>query len=127
MTIPSALKLAALAVTILGLFTALELAQLTNKQFKPTPNIRPHNFSNMLGFFPALVHRFPPKVNLILGQFIAAQMVDQTWLEKSGPKAVISANLPLVTTTSNAQQGIVKTFLAAFFLTLMLALIAIAL
>ena len=127
MTIPTTLKLAALIVTLLGLFTALELAQLTNKQFKPTPNIAPHNFSNMLGFFPAIIHRIPPKVNLLLGQFIAAQMVDQTWLEKSGPKAVAAANLPLVTTTSNAQQGIVKTFLASFFLTLVLALLAIAL
>lgn len=78
MTMPTLLKLAALAVTLLGLFTALELAQLTNKQFKPTPHIAPHNFSNMLGFFPALVHRFPPKINLVLGQFIATQMVDQT-------------------------------------------------
>nr|QJU04034.1 NADH dehydrogenase subunit 5 [Nemateleotris magnifica] len=125
MTMPTVLKLAALLVTLLGLFTALELAQLTNKQFKPTPTIAPHNFSNMLGFFPALVHRFPPKLNLMLGQFIAAQMVDQTWFEKSGPKAISSANLPLVTTASNAQRGMVKTFLATFFITFMLGLLVL--
>nr|YP_009240527.1 NADH dehydrogenase subunit 5 [Nemateleotris decora]AMO66391.1 NADH dehydrogenase subunit 5 [Nemateleotris decora] len=127
MTMPTTLKMAALIVTLLGLFTALELAQLTNKQFKPTPNITPHNFSNMLGFFPAVVHRFPPKMNLVLGQFIAAQMVDQTWFEKSGPKAISSANLPLVTTTSNAQRGMIKTFLATFFITFMLGLLALTL
>nr|WNH17327.1 NADH dehydrogenase subunit 5 [Nemateleotris magnifica] len=125
MTMPTVLKLAALLVTLLGLFTALELAQLTNKQFKPTPTIAPHNFSNMLGFFPAVVHRFPPKLNLMLGQFIAAQMVDQTWFEKSGPKAISSANLPLVTTASNAQRGMVKTFLATFFITFMLGLLVL--
>lgn len=75
---PSSLKLAALAVTILGLLTALELASLTSKQFKPTPNFTAHHFSNILGFFPPIVHRFTPKNSLILGQTIASQIVDQT-------------------------------------------------
>uniref|UniRef100_UPI0030FF135C NADH dehydrogenase subunit 5 n=1 Tax=Gobiomorphus coxii TaxID=308081 RepID=UPI0030FF135C len=123
MTMPPLLKLAALLVTIIGLLTALELAQLTNKQFKPNPLLAPHHFSNMLGFFPTVVHRLPPKVNLMLGQHIASQMVDQTWLEKSGPKAIYNTNLPLITTTSNAQQGMVKTFLTLFFLTFFLALL----
>nr|YP_007627145.1 NADH dehydrogenase subunit 5 [Lophiogobius ocellicauda]AGG84371.1 NADH dehydrogenase subunit 5 [Lophiogobius ocellicauda] len=125
MTMPAYLKLAALAVTITGLLTALELANLTNKQFKPTPNLGPHHFSNMLGFFPHIIHRLPPKISLILGQHIASQMVDQTWLEKVGPKAVYSINLPLITTTSNAQQGQAKTYLATFFLTFILALLLI--
>nr|YP_010381797.1 NADH dehydrogenase subunit 5 [Myersina filifer]UDL72629.1 NADH dehydrogenase subunit 5 [Myersina filifer] len=127
MTMPPALKLAALIVTFMGLFTALELAQLTNKQFKTTPYMTAHNFSNMLGFFPAIIHRLPPKINLALGQFIASQMLDQTWIEKSGPKAIFTTNLPLITTTSNAQQGMVKTFLASFFITLLLMLIILSL
>nr|AMB36467.1 NADH dehydrogenase subunit 5 [Eugnathogobius variegatus] len=123
MTMPPLLKLSALLVTILGLLIALELANLTSKQFYPTPKLPLHHFSNMLGFFPAIIHRLPPKMNLFLGQYIAAQMVDQTWLEKTGPKALFVTNLPLITTTSNAQQGMVKTFLALFFLTFMLALL----
>ncbi|YP_004935141.1 NADH dehydrogenase subunit 5 (mitochondrion) [Boleophthalmus pectinirostris] len=127
MTMPPLLKLAALLVTITGLLIALELANLTTKQYKPTPTLTTHHFSNMLGFFPAVIHRLPPKMNLILGQYIASQMVDQTWLEKVGPKAVFSTNLPLITTTSNAQQGMVKTFLALFFLTFTLALLLLTL
>nr|BBH37444.1 NADH dehydrogenase subunit 5 [Periophthalmus modestus] len=127
MTMPPLLKLAALLVTIAGLLVALELATLTSKQYKPSPILQTHHFSNMLGFFPSVIHRLPPKVNLLLGQYIAAQMVDQTWLEKVGPKAVYSTNLPLITTTSNAQQGMVKTFLALFFLTFTLALLLLAL
>nr|YP_004935128.1 NADH dehydrogenase subunit 5 [Oxuderces dentatus]AES86211.1 NADH dehydrogenase subunit 5 [Oxuderces dentatus] len=127
MTMPPVLKLAALLVTITGLLIALELANLTAKQYKPTPIITSHHFSNMLGFFPAIIHRLPPKVNLMLGQFVASQMVDQTWLEKVGPKAIYSTNLPLITTTSNAQQGMVKTFLALFFLTFTLALLLLML
>nr|YP_009676279.1 NADH dehydrogenase subunit 5 [Lutjanus fulviflamma]QDE13200.1 NADH dehydrogenase subunit 5 [Lutjanus fulviflamma] len=121
MSMPPLLKLAALTVTILGLLLALELASLTSKQFKPSPLLAPHHFSNMLGFFPAIIHRLTPKLNLTLGQAIASQMVDQTWLEKSGPKAMAALNIPLVTTTSNAQQGMIKTYLTLFLLTFALA------
>nr|YP_009429071.1 NADH dehydrogenase subunit 5 [Etheostoma chuckwachatte]ASW20620.1 NADH dehydrogenase subunit 5 [Etheostoma chuckwachatte] len=121
MTMPPLLKLAALVVTIGGLLLALELASLTSKQLKPAPYLTPHHFSNMLGFFPTIIHRFAPKLNLILGQTIASQMVDQTWLEKSGPKAVATLNIPLITTTSNTQRGMIKTYLALFLLTLVLA------
>nr|WMI34868.1 NADH dehydrogenase subunit 5 [Psenes pellucidus] len=125
MSMPPLLKLAALVVTILGLVIALELASLTSKQFKPTPMLTPHHFSNMLGFFPQIIHRFTPKLNLVLGQAIASQMVDQTWLEKVGPKALVSSNIPLITTTSNTQQGMIKTYLSLFLLTLALATLLI--
>nr|BBI37585.1 NADH dehydrogenase subunit 5 [Trimma rubromaculatum] len=122
MTMPLPLKLAALLVTLLGVFTALDLANMTKTQLKPTPKTAPHNFSNMLGFFPAVIHRLPPKINLTMGQYIASQTVDQTWLEKSGPKAIVTANLPIISSISNAQQGATKTFLIFFFMTLMLSL-----
>nr|ALD50908.1 NADH dehydrogenase subunit 5 [Sander vitreus] len=121
MTMPPLLKLAALVVTVLGLLLALELASLTSKQFKTVPHLASHHFSNMLGFFPAIIHRFAPKLNLVLGQTIASQMIDQTWLEKTGPKAVVTLNIPLVTTTSNMQRGMIKTSLALFLLTLAIA------
>nr|URN73745.1 NADH dehydrogenase subunit 5 [Odontesthes argentinensis] len=125
MTMPSSLKLAALAVTILGLLTALELASLTNKQFKPTPNLTLHHFSNMLGFFPSIIHRLTPKNSLVLGQTIASQMVDQTWMEKVGPKAISSANTPLISTTNDIQQGMIKTYLSLFFFTMALAMLTL--
>uniref|UniRef100_UPI0030FF3CC1 NADH dehydrogenase subunit 5 n=1 Tax=Prionotus nudigula TaxID=1421438 RepID=UPI0030FF3CC1 len=124
MTMPPALKLAALAVTITGLIIALELASLTNKQYKVSPYPAPHHFSNMLGFFPPIIHRFVPKLNLLLGQAIASQTVDQTWLEKVGPKAIVSLNLPLIAATGNFQRGLVKTYLITFALTLAIAVLA---
>nr|YP_009694692.1 NADH dehydrogenase subunit 5 [Pristolepis rubripinnis]QEI59733.1 NADH dehydrogenase subunit 5 [Pristolepis rubripinnis] len=125
MSMPPLLKLAALLVTILGLLTALELALLTSKQFKPAPQPSPHHFSNMLGFFPPIIHRLTPKLNLLLGQTIASQMIDQTWLEKTGPKTLSSSNLLLATTTSNIQQGMVKTYLTLFLLTIVLTTLLI--
>ncbi|NP_740150.1 NADH dehydrogenase subunit 5 (mitochondrion) [Salarias fasciatus] len=127
MTMPPLLKLAALAVSILGLLTALELASLTNKQFKPTPFITTHHFSNMLGYFPTLVHRLNPKISLSLGQFVATQMVDQTWMEKTGPKAISEINNPIISTVSNIQQGMIKTYLSLFFFTLAISTVAFAL
>nr|YP_010485771.1 NADH dehydrogenase subunit 5 [Dexistes rikuzenius]UVW81917.1 NADH dehydrogenase subunit 5 [Dexistes rikuzenius] len=120
MSMPPLLKLAALAVTIIGLLVAMELAMLTNKQFKSTPILNVHNFSNMLGFFPAIMHHATPKLGLTLGQNIANQMVDQTWLEKAGPKTIMSLNQPLISTTSNIQRGMIKTYLTLFLLTLAL-------
>nr|WNH22294.1 NADH dehydrogenase subunit 5 [Ulaema lefroyi] len=124
MTMPFSLKIAALAVTILGLLTALELASLTTKQFKPTPILSTHHFSNMLGFFPSVIHRLLPKLSLTLGQAIASQMIDQTWLEKIGPKATASLNVPLASTTSNIQRGVIKTYLTLFLLTVTVAILA---
>lgn len=126
LTIPPLLKLAALIVTILGLIIALELASLTSKQFKPTSQLTLHHFSNILGFFPAVTHRLVPKLNLILGQAIASQAIDQTWLEKVGPKAVTSLNVPIVAIVSNTQRGIIKTYLTLFLLTLTFAVLLLA-
>nr|YP_002519895.1 NADH dehydrogenase subunit 5 [Acreichthys tomentosus]BAH10314.1 NADH dehydrogenase subunit 5 [Acreichthys tomentosus] len=123
MTMPTSLKLMALTVTALGLFFALELASLTSKQFKQMPSLSAHHFSNMLGFFPATIHRITPEINLTLGQMIASQTVDQTWLEKTMPKALVSINKPLVTTTSNIQKGMIKTYLTLFLFTLSIAVV----
>nr|YP_010713180.1 NADH dehydrogenase subunit 5 [Hypomesus transpacificus]WDA95372.1 NADH dehydrogenase subunit 5 [Hypomesus transpacificus] len=123
MTMPPLLKLSALTVTVIGLLVALELASLTSKQFKITPALSLHNFSNMLGFFPATIHRYLPFLNLSLGQTIAGQMVDQTWFEKIGPKAMSAFHLPAATATTDLQQGMIKTYLALFFLTITLAVI----
>nr|QAT19490.1 NADH dehydrogenase subunit 5 [Hoplias malabaricus] len=122
MTMPPTLKLAALMVTITGLLTAMELASMTTKQFKITPILPLHNFSNMLGYFPATIHRLAPKLNLTLGQTIATQLMDQTWLETAGPKGLSSSQIKIATTVSNAQRGMIKTYLTAFLLTGVLAI-----
>nr|BAX03861.1 NADH dehydrogenase subunit 5 [Nandus nandus]BBU26005.1 NADH dehydrogenase subunit 5 [Nandus nandus] len=123
MSMSPLMKTTALIVTAIGLLASLELALLTNKQFKICPTSATHHFSNMLGYFPSIVHRLVPKLNLVLGQNIANQTIDQAWLEKTGPKAALSLNLPLITTTSNMQQGMIKTYLTMFFLTLSLMIL----
>nr|BAJ54529.1 NADH dehydrogenase subunit 5 [Paramormyrops sp. MAG] len=117
MTMAPMLKLSALLVSITGLLAATALTDLTTKQLNPTPKIKPHNFSNMLGFYPAVMHRLPPKINLTLGQFIATQLVDQAWFEKTGPKGIASNQIPMIKMINNVQQGMIKTYLTIFTLT----------
>nr|YP_009368629.1 NADH dehydrogenase subunit 5 [Schistura sikmaiensis]ARM16639.1 NADH dehydrogenase subunit 5 [Schistura sikmaiensis] len=123
MTMPTTLKTAALAVTIIGLLTAMELAALTSKQLKTHPTAKPHHFSNMLGYFPAIIHRSIPKLNLVLGQSIATQLVDQTWFEISGPKGVSSAQIKMTKTISDIQRGMIKTYLTIFLLSATIAVL----
>nr|YP_004222160.1 NADH dehydrogenase subunit 5 [Petrocephalus soudanensis]BAJ54256.1 NADH dehydrogenase subunit 5 [Petrocephalus soudanensis] len=125
MTVSPLLKLSALLVTITGLFTAMALTDLTSKQFKPAPKINLHNFSNMLGYFPPVIHRLAPKINLALGQLAATQLVDQTWFEKAGPKGITSNQIPMIKTINNMQQGMIKTYLTIFLLTTALATLMI--
>nr|BBF17087.1 NADH dehydrogenase subunit 5 [Chirocentrus dorab] len=117
MTMPHPLKLAALAVTLVGLLVAMELASLTSKQFKPLPRTAPHHFSNMLGFFPITVHRLAPKLALKFGQLMAHQVTDQTWLEAIGPKGLAHTQTKMASAADNAQQGFIKTYLILFLIT----------
>nr|YP_009522719.1 NADH dehydrogenase subunit 5 [Sinocyclocheilus tingi]AXQ36869.1 NADH dehydrogenase subunit 5 [Sinocyclocheilus tingi] len=126
MTMPPALKLAALVVTVTGLLVATELADMTSKQVKITPMVSTHHFSNMLGFFPTTIHRLLPKLKLTLGQSAAAQF-DKTWLETVGPKGLALAQTTMAKAMNNITRGMIKTYLTIFLLTLILAITPILL
>nr|APP87807.1 NADH dehydrogenase subunit 5 [Triplophysa sp. ZP-2016] len=123
MTMPLTLKMAAIIVTTIGLLTAMELAGLTGKQFKTNSTPPLHHFSNMLGYFPMIIHRLTPKLNLVLGQSIATQLVDQTWFEAVGPKGMSSAQVKMAKTISDSQRGLIKTYLTIFLLSTTIAIL----
>nr|YP_010406864.1 NADH dehydrogenase subunit 5 [Cirrhilabrus exquisitus]URF19496.1 NADH dehydrogenase subunit 5 [Cirrhilabrus exquisitus] len=123
MTMPSTLKLAALAVTLIGLLITWDICIQMSKHYKSIPEFILYHFCNMLAFFPLLVHRSVPKMSFKLGQSIANHSIDQAWLEKKGPKGLASANLPLVTSTSNTQRGLIKIYLALFLLTVVISVL----
>nr|YP_011007734.1 NADH dehydrogenase subunit 5 [Gobiobotia jiangxiensis]WAW79925.1 NADH dehydrogenase subunit 5 [Gobiobotia jiangxiensis] len=121
MTMPLTLKMAAITVTIIGLLVAVELSGMTNKQMKIFPKIRLHNFSNMLGYFPAMIHRMLPKLNLNLGKK-ATTKLDSTWFETS-PKGFTLTQLMLSKIMNDIQRGTIKTYLTIFVLTLILLIL----
>nr|YP_514720.1 NADH dehydrogenase subunit 5 [Denticeps clupeoides]BAE79952.1 NADH dehydrogenase subunit 5 [Denticeps clupeoides] len=122
MTMPLSLKMAALLVTLIGLLTAMELTHMASKQMKTMPTQTAHHFSNMLGFFPSIVHRLIPKLNLILGQTAANQLIDQAWFETTGPKGLASSQMKMAVMTSNTQQGLIKTYFMTFLLSTLVAI-----
>nr|AUW54704.1 NADH dehydrogenase subunit 5 [Rhinichthys atratulus] len=122
MTMPLTLKMAALIVTTIGLLVAMELAATTNSPAKTPHKASAHHFSNMLGYFPALVHRLSPKASLILGQS-AATKLDQTWLQTAGPKGVTLTQMMMAKVLSDISRGTIKTYLTIFLLTMALAVL----
>nr|YP_009312500.1 NADH dehydrogenase subunit 5 [Tuberoschistura baenzigeri]BAV72079.1 NADH dehydrogenase subunit 5 [Tuberoschistura baenzigeri] len=123
MTMPTALKMAALAVTIAGLLVAMGLTTLTNKQSKTPSTLLLHHFSNMLGYFPSIFHRAAPKIKLALGQKIMTQLIDYSWLKATGPKSISSAHLMMAESLNNILRGSIKTYLTIFLLSMTIAIL----
>nr|YP_009236154.1 NADH dehydrogenase subunit 5 [Stegostoma tigrinum]AMF83638.1 NADH dehydrogenase subunit 5 [Stegostoma tigrinum] len=120
MTMTSTLKLSALLMAIIGLLLALELTNLTNTQLKTIPSLKPYYFSNMLGYFPQIIHRSLPKMNLNWAQHISTHLIDLTWNEKIGPKNHILQQTKMIKLTTKPQQGYIKTYIALLFLTMVM-------
>nr|ATL15908.1 NADH dehydrogenase subunit 5 [Johnius amblycephalus] len=117
MTMPLHLKLAALIVSIIGLLIALQLASMTTRQTSMSPKLAPHHFSNMLGFFPPIMHRVISKIALTLGAQIAAQIIDGAWLEKLVSKIMAWLDKPLKAFTTHTQQNTIRAYLSMFLMT----------
>ncbi|NP_008209.1 NADH dehydrogenase subunit 5 (mitochondrion) [Pan paniscus] len=123
MTIPLYLKLTALSVTFLGLLTALDLNYLTNKLKMKSP---PYTFyfSNMLGFYPNIMHRSIPYLGLLTSQNLPLLLLDLTWLEKLLPKTISQYQVSASITTST-QKGMIKLYFLSFLFPLILTLLLI--
>nr|YP_010869752.1 NADH dehydrogenase subunit 5 [Cuniculus paca]WGU49261.1 NADH dehydrogenase subunit 5 [Cuniculus paca] len=120
MTMPTYLKISAITMTITGFLIAMELNLMTHnlKMNHPT---KPFNFSNMLGYFPTLIHRSSPHKNLLMSQNLASLMTDLIWLEKSGPKSISNAQMTASTITSN-QKGLIKIYFLSSLMSMLLAI-----
>nr|YP_008378762.1 NADH dehydrogenase subunit 5 [Garra orientalis]AFQ62586.1 NADH dehydrogenase subunit 5 [Garra orientalis] len=121
MTMPTTLKMAALLVTISGLLVAMALASMTDKQMKITPKTATHHFSNMLGFYPSIIHRLLPKLKLKLGKS-ATTPLDKKWLEIK-PTGMALTQEVMAKVTNDISRGKIKTYLNIWLLTMTMCLL----
>nr|YP_007625546.1 NADH dehydrogenase subunit 5 [Spalacopus cyanus]ADK72620.1 NADH dehydrogenase subunit 5 [Spalacopus cyanus] len=120
MTMPLYMKLTAVLLTVLGFTIALELNTMTNN-LKSNYSTDLANFSNMLGYFPLLMHRASPYFNLSASQNLASSMIDLTWLEKSLPKSIAQTQATASMYTST-QKGFLKLYFLSFLTSVTLSL-----
>nr|AIW64035.1 NADH dehydrogenase subunit 5 [Microcebus rufus] len=112
MTMPTYLKLMAIMVTLLGFLLATELNIMTNN-LKLKLHSDMFKFSSMLGFFPMIMHRPIPLLNLYTSLNTASSLLDTTWFEKTMPKIVSNTQMTLSTMASN-QKGLIKLYFISF-------------
>nr|YP_009020694.1 NADH dehydrogenase subunit 5 [Mesoplodon grayi]AHL67318.1 NADH dehydrogenase subunit 5 [Mesoplodon grayi] len=121
MTMPLYLKLTALMMTTLGFILALEIS-LNTQYLKYTYISNFSKFSTLLGYFPTIMHRLPPYLNLSASQKLSTSLLDLTWLETILPKTASYIQMKASTLTSN-QQGLIKLYFMSFLITIVLSLI----
>nr|WMH04095.1 NADH dehydrogenase subunit 5 [Odocoileus pandora] len=121
MTMPHYLKMMALAVTILGFILALEVSNMTqNLKFNYSSNA--FKFSNMLGYFPTIMHRLAPYMNLTMSQKSASSLLDLIWLENILPKTTSLMQMKMSVMVTN-QKGLIKLYFLSFLVTIIISII----
>nr|WNZ34602.1 NADH dehydrogenase subunit 5 [Capreolus pygargus] len=121
MTMPSYLKMMALAVTVLGFILALEISNMTqNLKFNYPSNT--FKFSNMLGYFPTIMHRLAPYMNLMMSQKSASSLLDLIWLENILPKTTSLIQMKMSIMVTN-QKGLIKLYFLSFLVTIIISIV----
>nr|QCS26428.1 NADH dehydrogenase subunit 5 [Pachyhynobius shangchengensis]QCS26441.1 NADH dehydrogenase subunit 5 [Pachyhynobius shangchengensis]QCS26454.1 NADH dehydrogenase subunit 5 [Pachyhynobius shangchengensis]QCS26467.1 NADH dehydrogenase subunit 5 [Pachyhynobius shangchengensis]QCS26480.1 NADH dehydrogenase subunit 5 [Pachyhynobius shangchengensis] len=123
LTMPMIMKISALLVSLLGLLMATDMMNITSSNVM---NTKTYSFFNLLAFFPLVVHRIAPKINLLWGQNMATHITDMLWYEKSGPKGLLNQQLPAIKTITNIQTGLIKIYMLLFLTTSMLIIILLS-
>nr|QIJ99728.1 NADH dehydrogenase subunit 5 [Ochotona huangensis xunhuaensis] len=120
MTMPPYMKMAALTITIMGFLLAMELNQLT-LNLKLNPRSKSFYFSNLLGFFPATMHRLIPHASLLFSLNTATTTLDMTWTEKAIPKTIANIQMNMSSLVST-QKGLIKLYFLTFLISIILAI-----
>nr|QHR79365.1 NADH dehydrogenase subunit 5 [Bufo bufo] len=124
MTMPTYLKISAVAVSILGFLIALDLANISwTKSPQQTNTSKTINTS----FYPTTIHRLLPSCTLNTSLRISSHLIDTLWLEKIGPKGLAELQLPPIMKNQEIQRGLIKTYLTIFIFTTILCLIVLQL
>nr|YP_007626547.1 NADH dehydrogenase subunit 5 [Potamochoerus porcus]AEP22024.1 NADH dehydrogenase subunit 5 [Potamochoerus porcus] len=121
MTMPLYMKTTALVVTIMGFMLALELNNMTYYLKLDHPS-QTYKFSNMLGYYPSIMHRLPTYYNLSMSQKSASSLLDMIWLEIILPKMTSHIQMKMSIMVSN-QKGLIKLYFLSFLITITVSMV----
>nr|BAW88506.1 NADH dehydrogenase subunit 5 [Raiamas steindachneri] len=122
MTMPIYLKLAAIAVTIIGFILAKEVILFSQKFDKINPKTLLHHLSNALWHYSTIMHRQVPQLNLHLGQQVTK--LEKTWSELIGPYGFALMLVMFMLMFYEKHRPTIKIFLVMALLTLATAFMA---
>nr|YP_010031628.1 NADH dehydrogenase subunit 5 [Chodsigoa parva]QOV03047.1 NADH dehydrogenase subunit 5 [Chodsigoa parva] len=120
MTMPTHLKLTALFIPLTGFALAIELNLITQNLKLSIPH-NYHKFSNMLGYFPTVIHRLLPSISLVMSQKFSSMLLDLTWMENILPKSISKFQASSSIMVSN-QKGLIKLYFLSFLITLIISI-----
>nr|YP_009674282.1 NADH dehydrogenase subunit 5 [Porcula salvania]QDK59281.1 NADH dehydrogenase subunit 5 [Porcula salvania]UAT98289.1 NADH dehydrogenase subunit 5 [Porcula salvania]UAT98328.1 NADH dehydrogenase subunit 5 [Porcula salvania]UAT98341.1 NADH dehydrogenase subunit 5 [Porcula salvania]UAT98354.1 NADH dehydrogenase subunit 5 [Porcula salvania] len=120
MTMPLYMKTTALTATIMGFMLALELNNMTYYLKFKYPS-QTYKFSNMLGYYPSIMHRLTTYHNLSMSQKSASSLLDLIWLETIMPKTTSYIQMKMSIMVSN-QKGLIKLYFLSFLITIVMSM-----
>nr|QNU08222.1 NADH dehydrogenase subunit 5 [Callionymus maculatus] len=116
MTMTPLIKMTALIVMLSSLMIVTQFMTSDAKSSNPIFKTKISVLSTKLGFFPTLMHRNLPKMNLSFAQNSSAQTIDLLWAEFIGPKALTQTTISYSAKLNNTQKGLIKHYLIFFML-----------
>nr|AQT19593.1 NADH dehydrogenase subunit 5 [Erinaceus amurensis] len=120
-TMPQYMKLMALIVTLIGLMVALDLSLMT-QYLKMPHNSYSFKFSNLLGYFTSIMHRYPITTSLKYSQNTSSSLLDQLWYEHNLPIMLINFNKQMAKNLSK-QTGLIKLYSLSFLISMFMLLL----
>nr|YP_009107898.1 NADH dehydrogenase subunit 5 [Leucosticte arctoa]AIU45174.1 NADH dehydrogenase subunit 5 [Leucosticte arctoa] len=123
MTMPLSIKMTALMVTALGIALALEISKMSQTLIL-TKQTTLSNFSTSLGYFNHLTHRLSMSNFLSGGQNIASHLIDLSWFKTIGPEGLAHLQLMATKTATSLHSGLIKAYLGAFALSIIIILMS---
>lgn len=119
-TIPQHIKLITLIITFIGFTVAFDLSLIT-QHLKMPHNSYNFKFSNLLGYFTSIIHRYPIIISLKYSQNISSSLLDQSWYEHNLPFILINFHKQ-VSKTLSKQIGLIKLYFLSFFISMFILL-----
>nr|AJD00226.1 NADH dehydrogenase subunit 5 [Paleosuchus trigonatus]QOI74207.1 NADH dehydrogenase subunit 5 [Paleosuchus trigonatus] len=113
LTMPTTIKLTALAITMIGMLAAMALILATDKFPPSTKDTQPPPLMKLMFFNPIIHHLFSSTV-LHVSQKLSTHLTDQLWYEALGPKTTANLQTTMTKTLTPYHKAKMKKYLKTF-------------